>query len=286
MFDRWHHRYWRADEDAVRRADGKTPFVVVTGGSDGIGLELARLFGRSGRAVMLIARGADRLEGAARSLRSDGCARIETLALDVTSAGAIGAIDQAIAGVDGYVDVLVNSAGIGLSGAFADHGDDDVARLVDLNVRAVGLLARHYLAGMRGRGHGGLINLASLGGYAPGPCQATYYASKAFVISLTEALAFENRGQGVSIMVVAPGPVRTSFHGRMEAEGGLYLWLPLLSAEAVARAAFSAYGRRQWLVVPGVVNKAIMIAMRLTPHRLLMPIMEFLLDPRRATSRR
>ena len=284
MFDWWHQRYARRDVRAVAQAAGKTPYVVVTGGSDGIGLEIARLFRRDGHSVLLIARTEARLQAAAVALHHGDGAKVAVLALDITSASAVDQIDQALDRLGGYVDVLVNCAGIGASGAFADQSPEEQSKLIDLNVRALATLSRHVLPGMRARGRGGLLNVASLGGFAPGPYQAAYYASKAFVISLTEALAFEHRGQGLAITVVAPGPVRTAFHGRMAAENGLYLrLLPVHSAEAVARSAYRGYLRGQWVVVPGLINNIMVIGMLITPHRLLLPIMEWLLDPRRSS---
>lgn len=284
MFARWHRRYWRGDR-RVSVSDGALAFVVVTGGSDGIGLAIARRFLREGRAVLLVARRAERLADVRAELLRDHGGRVEVLALDVTADEARFFLDAAVEQLGGYVDVLVNSAGVGLSGAFAAHDDTDLSRLIDLNVRSLALLCRHVLPGMLSRGRGGIINVASLGGYAPGPNQAAYYASKAFVISLTEAIAFETRGQGVSISVVAPGPVPTSFHERMGAKGGWYLRLvPLTSVDTVAREAVIGFKLHQRVVLPGLVTKLMMPALRVMPHRLLEPALGWLLDPRRGGS--
>ena len=114
---------------------------------------------------------------------------------------------------------------MGLAGPFHDQAPDAIAQLLDLNVRALTALTRHFLAGMRVRGRGGILNLASLGAYAPGPNQAVYYASKAYVLSFSEAIASETAGEGVRITAVAPGPVNTRFHARMGAEHALYRYL-------------------------------------------------------------
>ena len=134
------------------------------------------------------------------------------LPLDVTLPDAVAKIEAALASHGAYADVLVNNAGIGLSGPFHAHAAADVLRLVDLNVRALTHLTHHFLPGMRVRGRGGILNLASIGGYAPGPNQAAYYASKAYVLSLTEAIAAETAGEGVRVCALAPGPVNTRFH--------------------------------------------------------------------------
>src|SRR5262249_24189263 len=150
--------------------------------------------------------------------------RVEAVALpaDVTRPETIAAIEAALVQRQAYADVLVNDAGIGLAGAFPSHPPEALQRLLDLNVRALTDLTPHFLPGMLIRGRGGVLNLASLGAYAPGPYQAVYYASKAYVLSLTEAVAAETAGQGVRITALAPGPVQTGFHRRMGNERALH----------------------------------------------------------------
>ncbi len=157
------------------------------------------------------------------------------LPLDVTTPDAVAKIEAALAAHGAYADVLVNNAGMGLAGPFHAHPPDDVLRLIDLNVRALSHLTRHFLPGMRVRGRGGILNVASLGGYAPGPNQAVYYASKAYVLSLTEAIAAETAGEGVRVCALAPGPVNTMFHARMGAENAFYRLLRAAGLGAVRR---------------------------------------------------
>jgi short-subunit dehydrogenase len=255
--------------------------VVVTGGSEGIGYELARRFARDGHDVMLVARRAEPLKQAAARIRT--AFGVEALAVpaDVTAPGATAAIDAALAAHGAYADVLVNSAGIGLAGPFHAQSPDDLTRLIDLNVRALTQLMRHYLPGMRLRGRGGLLNLASLGGYTPGPYQAAYYASKAYVISLTEAIAAETAGEGVRACVLAPGPVDTAWHERAGAETALYRSLvPPASAASVARAGYLGYLLGLRVVVPGLLNPFLALALKLLPHRLMVPFIAWLLKPR------
>jgi short-subunit dehydrogenase len=280
LLQAWRRRWWRPDRQALAAFAGLRPMVVVTGGSEGIGYELARRFAKGGHNVMLVARRAGPLQEAADRIRAAFKVEAAAVAADVTGPGAIDAIDAALAAHGAYADVLVNSAGIGLAGPFHANSPDDLVRLVDLNVRALTQLTRHYLPGMRLRGRGGVLNLASLGGYTPGPYQAAYYASKAYVISLTEAIAAETAGEGVRACALAPGPVNTAWHDRAGAGNALYRYLLSASAASVARAGYLGYLLGLRVVVPGLINPFLALALKLIPHRLMVPIIAWLLEPR------
>jgi short-subunit dehydrogenase len=281
LLQAWRQRWWRPDRQALAAYAALRPMVVVTGGSEGIGYELARRFARAGQDVMLVARRLAPLERAAASIQADFKVEAVAVAADVTAPDAIAAIERALAAQRAYADVLVNSAGIGLAGPFHSHAPEDVMRLVDLNVRALTALTHHFLGGMRQRGRGGILNLASLGGYTPGPYQAGYYASKAYVISLSEAIAAETAGEGVRVCVLAPGPVDTAWHERAGAESALYRTLvPPASAASVARAGYLGYLLGLRVVVPGLLNPFLALALRIMPHRIMVPIIAWLLKPR------
>jgi short-subunit dehydrogenase len=178
----------------------------------------------------------------------------------------------------------VNAAGTGQSGDFSEADPQVLDLLMTLNMAVPSRLMRHVLPGMRARGSGGILNIASLGGYAPGPYQAAYYASKAYLISLSEAVAAEVRQDRVRVTVVAPGPVDTDFHAKMSAERAIYRrFLPSSSPESVARWAVRGFELGLKVVVPGAFNLLSAVALRLLPHVLLVPFMAWLLDPRRPT---
>jgi len=276
----WRRRWWRPDQAALAAYAGLRPMVVVTGGSEGIGYELARRFAAAGSDVMLIARRADPLERAAAAIHAEFKVEAAVVPVDVTAPGAAATIDRALAEHGAYADVLVNSAGIGLAGPFHAQASEDVMRLVDLNVRGLTALMHHYLDGMRKRGRGGILNLASLGGYTPGPYQAAYYASKAYVISLTEAIAAETAGEGVRVCVLAPGPVRTAWHDRAGAGGAFYRYLLPSSAASVARAGYLGYALGLRVVVPGLLSPFLALVLRIMPHTITVPIVRWLLKPR------
>jgi short-subunit dehydrogenase len=220
------------------------------------------------------------LSAAAAELRKVSGAQVHILPLDITASGAPSEIDAALAKAGGYARILVNNAGIGLSGAFSEHQREEVERLIDLNIKALTVLTHHVLPGMRRRHAGGVINLASLGGYAPGPWQAAYYASKAYVLSFSEAVAAEVAADGVRVCAVAPGPVNTAFHARMGAEGAWYRRLvPPLRPETVAWWTDRGFRLGLRVIVPGLINMLMSLALQLVPHRILVPIVGWLLRP-------
>ncbi len=281
LADWWVRRRWRPDPEALAQWAELQPAVVVTGASKGIGFEIARRFAKRGRTVVLVARRPEALQTAASRIRDETRAAVLAVPLDVTGPDAAATLEAELQRHGLYADVLVNNAGMGLSGDYIGQSAQDIGTLVELNVRALSLLMRHFLPAMCIRGRGGVLNVASLGGYAPGPYQAAYYASKAYVISLTEAVAWESRGLGARIAVFAPGPVRTGFHARMGAEGSLYRWL--MPAPGPSMAAGSAVRWFEWgrtVITPGIVGSLMAIVMRLTPHPILVPIVGWLLKPR------
>ncbi len=261
---------------------GRTrPFVVVTGASEGIGFAIAERLAAQGRSLLLIARRSEPLLQAAGRLRASGAACVETLVLDITSDGAAQQIGAAIAAAGGHLDLLVNCAGMGLAGPFDQREPAEIDELIMLNVVALTRLMRHFLPELRSRRTGGILNVASLGGYIPGPNQAAYYASKSYVISLSEAIAAEVGADGVMITVVSPGPVTTGFHAKMGAEGALYRWLvPSMSPRKVAVWALAAHAIGLRSVVPGFINIFMMFFLRILPHRLVVPVVAWLLKPR------
>lgn len=277
----WANRKNRDSQERRQARDGvagRSPAVVVTGGTRGIGLASAHIFLANGHNVLIVARNQSELTAAAADLNRQHDGRCRSLALDVTQADAAARITEALQQSDLYLDILVNNAGIGASGAFAENTRDQLDTLVALNVAALTRLTRSALSGMLARGRGGIINLASLGGYVPGPYQATYYASKAYVISLSEAIAAEISGRGVIVCTVAPGPVDTRFHADMGASGAIYKrFLPNLTPERVASAAYRGFTNGQRVVVPGLHYRSAFLALRLLPHFVSVPLTAMLL---------
>ena len=277
--------WWRRPLEGPRCETGPfaglSPVTIVTGGSEGIGLALANRFTAAGHQVLLVARKEPQLIEAAAKIEAQHRMTVATLALDITRPDAPHVIDRKLADMRGYAHILVNNAGVGLSGSFADHPRDDLAALIDLNLRASTLLMLHVLPGMRQRGCGGVLNVASLGGYAPGPWQAAYYASKAYLLSLSEAVAYEVARDGVRVCAIAPGPVDTGFHRRMLADSSFYRWLlPPLRPDTVASWAYHGFKLGLRVIVPGVINTLLALCLRLLPHRVVIPVVAWLLRRR------
>jgi uncharacterized protein len=282
LVDLWLKRRWQPDPAALERWAGMRPAVLVTGGSEGIGLAIARRFAAAGHTIVLVARRPEPLAEAAATIRRVQGTEAFHLPLDVTRADAADVLERELAKRGLYVDVLVNNAGIGLAGEFMQQDPHRIAALIDLNVRALSLLARHFVPAMCDRGRGGILNVSSLAWYAPGPYQSAYYASKAFVTSLTEAIAWETRGLGVRVAALVPGPVRTRFHARMGTESAWYRRLILAAhADSVAWTALLGFRWGRTVIAPGLLTLVAALAMRLTPHPFLLPIVGWLLKPRR-----
>lgn len=279
---------WRAKAARLRRTETATlvagtlaPSVVITGASRGIGRSLADRFAAAGHTVVLVARSSDDLDAARTELAGAHGVAVHAVACDVTLPDAPQRIAEVLAGLNLYCDVLVNNAGVGLAGPFADCDPSKLEALITLNITAVSRLMRAVLPEMVARGRGGILNIASLGGYVPGPNQAAYYASKAYVASLSEAVASEVAWSGVRVCVVAPGPADTRFHADMGSERAAYrAVLPALSPDQVAASAYLGYRLGLRVIVPGLVNKLLYVCLKVLPHRVSVALVGALLKLR------
>jgi short-subunit dehydrogenase len=233
---------------------------------------------QAGHAVAIVARNARELDDAVARLKNAKGTDALAIVCDITQPTAAEVIASELERAGLYLDLLINNAGIGLAGPFLDHTPDALSSLITLNVDSLTRLTRAALPAMIARQQGGILNVASLGACVPGPHQAAYYASKAYVLSLTEALAAEVAGQGVRVSALLPGPVDTQFHNAMGAEGTLYRFLlPSMTPERVARGAYLGFRLRQQVIIPGLVNKALYLALRFLPRFVTVPFVALLL---------
>lgn len=275
---------WRTQVDVpavlAARAEVATlkPAVVITGASRGIGLALAKRFLQADHTTVIVARNAVHLAQAVGELKTATGVEPHSILCDVTEPNAADVISAALADANLYLDVLVNNAGMGLGGPFLEQSSQDISRLLVLNVESVTRLTRAALPGMIARRQGGVLNVSSVGAYVPGPNQAAYYASKSYILSLTEAIASEVAGHGVRVSALTPGPVETGFHADMGAERSLYrIIIPSMTADGVAQSAYRGFMLGQRVITPGLLNLAFVIALKVLPHIISVPMMRTLL---------
>jgi uncharacterized protein len=260
------------------------PAIVVTGASSGLGVEFAKLAAAEGATVVLIARSRPELDALAADLDPSGRSAM-VLALDLATPDAGEVIARELEARDLYCHILINNAGFGL---FGDAAELDRARqfgIIDVNLRAATDLMLRFLPAMVARGSGAILNVGSVAGFFAGPHMALYFASKAYLVSLSQALKQEVRGTGVTVTCLCPGPVRTPFLARAGADKiALFKLLPKLGAAEVAAAGWQAMKAGRTLCVPGISNKAAVAMTRFMPRALTLAIVDYLQRaPRRAT---
>jgi len=250
--------------------DRKT--ALITGASFGIGMEFARIFAREGYNLVLVARSADKLRQLASELEKAHGARSLILATDLTEPGASAyVLDQTTrAGID--VEILVNNAGFGQYGLFADNDLDECLRQIQLNVTTLTHLTRLYLPAMIERESGGILNVASTAAFQPGPLMAVYFATKAYVLHFSEALANELEGSGVTVTCLCPGATATEFHKRANATGMRLLQFGSMDASTVAEDGYRGLMAGKRVVISGFKNWLLAQSVRFSPRKLVTAI--------------
>jgi uncharacterized protein len=236
------------------------PTVLITGASSGIGLELARVFARERYDLVLVARNQKRLEEIAQELKS---VRVQVLAKDLSRPEAPHVIFAAVP----RIDVLVNNAGFGVYGKFIETPLEDELNMLQVNMAALVALTKLYLPGMVAAGSGKVMNVASTAAFQAGPLMAVYYATKAFVLSFSEAIANELKGTGVTVTALCPGPTATGFQerGKME-DSGLVKGKKIMDARTVAEIGYRGLMAGQTIVITGFKNLALAFGVRFVPR--------------------
>ena len=242
------------------------PTALITGASSGIGLELARVFARKGYGLVLVARSKQRLDQVASELKP---ASVQVLANDLSLVEAPDEIHAAVP----RVDVLVNNAGFTVFGKFGETPLVEELNMMQLNMTTVVALTKLYLPGMIAARTGKILNVASTAAFQPGPLMAVYYATKAFVLSFSEALANELEGTGVTVTALCPGPTETQFQerGRMQ-NSALVKGKKIMDAKAVAEAGYRALMDGKIVEVPGLKNKLLAQSIRVSPRGMVTKI--------------
>jgi uncharacterized protein len=243
--------------------------ALVTGATAGIGAAFARQLAGGGYQLILVARDAERLRTAAGELTATHGVRTVVLPADLSTAEGVGAVEQRLRDVDESIDLLINNAGFTLNRSFLRTSPEDEERLLRINVTAVMRLTHAALPGMVARGHGGIVNVSSVSGFAATMPGSTYPATKAWVTNFTESVALAAKPFGVRVLALCPGYTRTEFHQRagidMSRTPG-WMWM---DADTVARTALRDLARGKLVSVPGWRYKVAVAGMRLAPRRLL-----------------
>jgi uncharacterized protein len=247
--------------------------TLITGASAGIGAALAHEFAAHGHEVVLIARREQALSALADAIAATGAPRPIALPADVARPDAAQAIADALAQRGLEPDVVVNNAGFGLLGSADRLERAEQLAMIDLNVRALTDLSLAFIDSLKRR-RGGILNVASVAGVMPGPGMAVYYATKAYVLSFSEALHHELKGAGVRVTALCPGPVPTEFQARAGIVGDLFSPLLKRSAERVARDGYRALKEGRRVVVPGSANRLVSVLAPLTPRSMLFRAMD------------
>jgi uncharacterized protein len=248
------------------------PVTLITGGSAGIGVAFAREFSARGHDCVLVARRLAQLEAVAAELASAHGRRPHVLAIDLAAPDATDQIAVELERRGLEPAIVINNAGFGLLGTARDLDHGQQLAMIDLNVRAVTALSLRFVDSLA-RHRGGIINLGSTAAFFPGPGMAVYYASKAYVLSLSEALHQELKARGVKVMAVCPGPVPSEF----QALAGITQDTPALitcSAERVARETYDGFMRGKRLLVPGLGNKLTALLPRLLPRGAMLAVID------------
>lgn len=260
------------------------PIALITGASAGIGAELARVFAANGHEVALAARRGARLEALAAEIKSKGHPRPTVLSLDLARPGAGKIVGDALAERGLEPAFVVNNAGFGLLGDAARRDRQDQLEMIDLNIRTLTDLSLTFVDCLA-RHRGGLLNVASVAAFLPGPGMAVYYASKAYVLSFSEALHRELAPRGIRVTALCPGPVPTEFQRRAGMSGRHFSGVLARPAAAVAADGYRGLMAGRRVVVSGFPNKVATMFMRLVPHAMLIPLTDRAQNGKRPAAR-
>jgi hypothetical protein len=242
--------------------------VLITGASSGIGLELSKCFAADGCRLVLVARNTAALAMLAKELRQAHQIEVIVLTADLSQPETPKRIFAELSVQKITVDVLVNNAGFGANGSFAELSLSRQLEMLQVNITALTELTGLFLPGMIQRKRGGILNVGSVAGFVPGPGMAVYYATKAFVLSFTEALAEELVGTGLAVSVLCPGPTESNFGSVARGKKIRQIKTSKMSAEAVAVYGHHAFRNRKVTAVSGMQNQAFVFLNRILPRRL------------------
>ena len=259
--------------------------ALITGASEGIGYELARCFAKDQHDLVLVARGEERLKSVAADISAIYGVRVRYIVQDLSVSDGARQIFSEVQKEGVPIDFLVNSAGVGTYGFFAETDIERELRMMQLNMNAVTILTKLVLPEMLKRHQGRILNVASLAAFQPGPLMAVYYATKAYVLSFSEALANELQGSGITVSVLCPGPTWSVFQRSAGMEYSKLFQHGVMKASDVAEIAYQKFMRGKTTIIPGFRNKLFAMSVRLGPRKLVPMIVRLLQEPSKEETR-
>lgn len=263
------------------KASSVRPLALVTGASQGLGELIALELARRGHDLLLAARGAERLEAVRARVHGERPdTEVVCVTADLATDAGVAALLAAAEPHAARIEVLVNNAGFGDTRSFADMPWADAEQMLRLNTFALTRLTHEFARRFRARGRGRILNVASTGAFQPSPFFAEYGATKAFALSLSEAIREELAPHGVSVSVLCPGPTKTPFHARAGTERSPILRISSMEAEPVAKSAVDGLLAGKAVIVPGFVNKFLVFTVRVSPRWMVRKLAAWLMRPR------
>ncbi|WP_129708735.1 SDR family NAD(P)-dependent oxidoreductase [Priestia megaterium] len=244
-------------------------YALITGASGGIGKELAYQFAKDGHPVILVARSADKLAAIGENLKSTYNIEVITVVKDLSREEEIQSLYKELKNKKMHVDYLVNNAGFGLYGKFIETALDEELNMIDLNIQALTHLTKLFLPDMVKRNRGKILNIASVAAFMPGPLMTVYYATKAYVLSFTEALENELRGTNVTVSALCPGPTKTGFSDRAQLSNSKLFQSGAMDVETVTKVGYKKFMKGQTVIVPGVQFRLATFILRFVPRKWL-----------------
>jgi len=245
-------------------------YTLITGASGGIGHELAILAGADNKNLILVARSVEKLDKLAATIRKNNKSDVITISVDLSNEAGVNKLITEITAGNLQFDTLINNAGFGDFGDFAKADLDKNMEMIRLNVSTLTQLSHFALQGMLKAGGGRIMNVASIAAFMPGPGMAVYYASKAYVLSFSEALARELKGSGVTVTTLCPGPTDTSFATAAGLGKSLmHKMIPPATSMQVAKAGYKAMQKGKAIEIPGFMNKMSAISPRFSPRSMV-----------------
>ncbi len=251
----------------------QSPTVLITGASSGIGYELTKLFGRDLYNLVLVARSESKLQQIASELTEQFGIVVKVIAKDLSLPASPEEIWQQLQTEGITIDILVNNAGFATYGFFAENQLEPELKMMQLNIVTLTHLTKLFLPNMVAQKAGKILNIASTAAFQPGPLMTVYYASKAYVLSFSEALANELQGTGVTVTALCPGPTASGFQARANMENSkLVKDKPVMDANQVASIGYRGLLNNQTVIIPGLQNKFLALIVRFLPRNLVTKI--------------